>query len=121
MLLQCWLSKVPGLNPQQVDERMERGSYTVFDPTQWAQVPAHPCWNTLAMLRGWAWFWSDIEQCGHDPWEGCYCDCHMRALEKCVPWVAVSCTKGYASTRTQAFSCSVLLGDAAMVLTGKGA
>ncbi|CAL5221806.1 g4062 [Coccomyxa viridis] len=34
----CWLSKVPNLPPQQVDERMERGSYTVFDPAQWAQV-----------------------------------------------------------------------------------
>ena len=38
VLLQCWLSKVPNLNPQQVDDRMERGSYTVFDPAQWAQV-----------------------------------------------------------------------------------
>ena len=38
MLLQCWLSKVPNLPPQQVDDRMERGSYTVFDPAQWAQV-----------------------------------------------------------------------------------
>ncbi|CAK0780069.1 hypothetical protein CVIRNUC_004928 [Coccomyxa viridis] len=33
-----WLSKVPGLTPVQIDERMERGSYTVFDLGQWGQV-----------------------------------------------------------------------------------
>lgn len=43
MLLQLWLSKVPGMNPQQIDERMERGSYTVFDLQQWAQVCMHSC------------------------------------------------------------------------------
>ena len=36
--LQLWLSKVPGLTPVQIDERMERGSYTVFDLGQWGQV-----------------------------------------------------------------------------------
>ena len=38
VLLQLWLSKVPGMQPQQIDDRMERGSYTVFDLNQWAQV-----------------------------------------------------------------------------------
>lgn len=38
VLLQCWLTKIPEMPPQQIDGRMERGSYTVFDIAQWAQV-----------------------------------------------------------------------------------
>ena len=51
MRLQLWLSKMPGLTPVQIDERMERGSYTVFDLGQWGQVLTdfhHSCVDVIA-------------------------------------------------------------------------
>ena len=54
MRLQLWLSKVPGLTPVQIDERMERGSYTVFDLGQWGQVLTglhHSCRSAIVVVE----------------------------------------------------------------------
>ncbi len=48
-----WLTKVPGLEPQQKTVAFEKGVYTVFDVTQWRRVQLEMTieYNKLGKLK----------------------------------------------------------------------